>query len=155
MNTIDDKSHTYIQNQALKYFNKRMGLKETFIEYEYNNYGSRGFIDLLILDKSMTAICEVKPKLINFGEMVRQLIKPYNYFKSKGLLVDRCVIIFEMNKENLQFIYKNIFLFKNTNIPIYFMGLRFFDGVFTNFDDIWFVPIDFIIETKLFEDFTK
>lgn len=51
------------------------------IEYPYNYYGDRGFIDVLAITKDTTSIYEIKPDLENLGEAIRQLRKAENILK--------------------------------------------------------------------------
>ena len=95
MPKVTDEKHRNLLNKYIKHTESLMiygSEKNTSIEveYPYNYYGDRGFIDVLVIRNlgdilNSIRICEVKPDLDNLGEAIRQLRKAKNALLKIGI----------------------------------------------------------------------
>lgn len=131
-----DIKHTSLQNFV---FNCRKSILERptnadfapffyQVEYYYNDYGNRGFIDIYIETNSHIFAIEIKPNLEDLGESIRQALQPLNYLKKKGkpsvvseiicLYNEANLEILKLHRDMLSTLPKNIrFGFANPNLP--------------------------------------
>ena len=105
---VDDWVHAKIINSLIK------GKDSSFLppgeytaEYEYNDYGSRGFIDILVQNELSESVVEVKTKICDVGGTIRQIKKGINFRGKYAKNILPFLVILPSN-ENLQIIKENI-----------------------------------------------
>ena len=134
MEIASDKRHRDLLSKLL---DERMSLDSEIkrkgiyhLEYYYNHYGQRGFIDLLEIQNNTTRpvidIYEVKPSLENLGEAMRQLNRALDAIKKIGLSgvphsytkSIRLILVTELCSKNYNIIIECKPMLINTNITI-------------------------------------
>lgn len=119
---VYDERHCQILSALCKRFIQLGCFVET--EQFYNYYGQRGFTDLIAWGKTDVWFCEVKSRIVDFGEMLRQdeanrKIVPLtlnggleNYKSISLIVVDDTLhnsLVLNMNKEQLT--HRKVMLF--------------------------------------------
>ncbi len=118
---IQDKAHREMMSEFVK--DKKKEGYEAETEVPYNFYGRSGFIDVILKERNKLFVCELKPRLFNVGEAIRQVKQAQEFFLrarpeySKFQEVHYFLII-KANEENLQVCAENKEMMKE--IPIMF-----------------------------------
>lgn len=128
-NEIDDWKHRLLVNAHVKLLTRPKSISELDVEVPFSSYGLRGVIDILVKSPECMRIIEVKPRLINLNEAIRQLKTAKTYYKSSYpynnnlyLCKDyfRLEIVTFCSTENIKIIMDNLETILVANIMVYF-----------------------------------
>ena len=125
----NDNVHRKLVSELISYLEdlSEIGFKEDIhVEEYYNLYGQRGFVDVLTVhhDCETIHLYEVKPRLDNLGEAIRQLNRADDVIK-KGALEEICVysrrlktIVSLFTERNYNILKESYPILKNTDIRV-------------------------------------
>lgn len=116
---IWDKDHAkFMKGFVAEY--KAQGWSEEH-EVPYNWYGQRGWIDVLLHKGNTLLVCELKPKLENVGETIRQIKQAQEVFLKalpsyKKFDDIQYLLVLKANDENLRLCKKYFDLLKDLDV---------------------------------------
>ena len=127
---MSDKKHRELQNAYVKFI-KDDDIIYCEVEKEFNNYGQRGFIDILILEndkkKHWLNLIEIKIKIDDVGDFIRKLKKAINNLGIIRLndynytLTNYVEIIVPKGFKVKELLVENKYLFENCGLDIAFL----------------------------------
>lgn len=119
----NDQLHSQIQSILIKHIKEKRWNLKVYAEYPYNNFGDRGFIDVLeISNDGHCFIYEIKTHLKNLGESLRQLNKAEVVLKKESLgRIYHKDLLVVYSEENLEILRRCYDLFSTSNIRLKWM----------------------------------
>ena len=84
MSDLHDRAHAILMEQYIEAMRPRF--EKVGVEVPYEHYGNRGFIDVVLKrsgddGREHWKVCELKPRLTDLGETIRQVKQAQRYFE--------------------------------------------------------------------------
>jgi len=125
MKRINDEKHAELQDRIETMLEDRGGLEVLETESYYNNYGERGWVDIVVKEgDNVLHLIEVKHKIRDLGKTIRQVKRaeknyPESFEEKKKVYNLKGELIVESSDHNISILSKYDKLIKSSGIPIY------------------------------------